>query len=81
DAARPLLSVRAVTTAYRGLVALTEASLEVAEGEIVAVVGSNGAGKSTLLKSIAGLERPRTGEVSFGGQRIERLSAHVITAQ
>lgn len=80
-AAKPLLSVRAITTAYRGLVALTEASLEVAEGEIVAVVGSNGAGKSTLLKSIAGLERPRAGEVSFGGQRIERLSAHVITAQ
>lgn len=77
---QPLLSVKAITTAYRGLVALTEASLDVAEGEIVAVVGSNGAGKSTLLKSIAGLERPRAGAISFGGHNIERLNAHVITA-
>ncbi|WP_204309232.1 ATP-binding cassette domain-containing protein, partial [Enterobacter cloacae] len=67
DAARPLLSVRAVTTAYRGLVALTEASLEVAEGEIVAVVGSNGAGKSTLLKLVAGTAEPDTGTVTVGG--------------
>ena len=76
----PLLSVRSVTTAYRGLVALTDASLDVGQGEIVAVVGSNGAGKSTLLKSIAGLEQPRSGEVLFAGRNVERLSAHLITA-
>lgn len=76
----PLLSVRSITTAYRGLVALTEASLDVRQGEIVAVVGSNGAGKSTLLKSIAGLEQPRSGEVVFAGRNVERLSAHLITA-
>ncbi|MBR1221547.1 ABC transporter ATP-binding protein [Bradyrhizobium sp. U87765 SZCCT0131] len=77
----PLLAVDAVTTAYRGLIALSDASIEVAEGEIVAVVGSNGAGKSTLLKTIAGLERARSGYIVLDGDRIDRVSAHHITAR
>jgi len=77
----PLLAVDAVTTAYRGLIALSEASIEVVEGEIVAVVGSNGAGKSTLLKTIAGLERARNGRIALNGVRIDRVSAHQITAR
>jgi ABC-type branched-subunit amino acid transport system ATPase component len=44
----------------------------------VAVVGPNGAGKSTLLKAIAGLERPTSGTVTFGGDSIERLPAHRV---
>ena len=76
----PLLAVKSLSTAYGGLAALTDASIDVAEGEIVAVVGSNGAGKSTLLKSIAGLEKSQSGEVWFRGQRTDRLRAHVITA-
>ncbi|MBA2608079.1 MAG: ABC transporter ATP-binding protein [Actinobacteria bacterium] len=75
-----MLSVETVTTAYGGLIALSDASINVAQGEIVAVVGSNGAGKSTLLKTIAGLEKPRTGEITFDGQRIDPLSAHETTA-
>ena len=75
-----MLSVEAVTTAYGGLIALSDATINVARGEIVAVVGSNGAGKSTLLKTIAGLEKPRSGEIIFDGQRIDRSSAHLTTA-
>jgi branched-chain amino acid transport system ATP-binding protein len=76
-----LLEVKSLTTAYHGLVALTEASIDVAQGEIVVVAGANGAGKSTLLKSIAGMERARSGTVAFEGERIENLPAHLVTAR
>jgi branched-chain amino acid transport system ATP-binding protein len=76
-----LLDVRSLTTAYRGLIAVSDVSIAVAEGEIVAVAGANGAGKSTLLKSISGMERPREGSVTFAGQSIEALPAHLITAR
>src|SRR5947199_8747889 len=75
-----MLSVREVTTAYQGLVAISGVSIEVAKGEIVCVAGANGAGKSTLLKSIAGAERPRSGTVSFDGARIDGMAQHVITS-
>ena len=75
-----LLEVSGVTTAYQGLVAISDISLGVAEGEIVAVAGANGAGKSTLLKTIAGAERPRSGAITFSGERIEGRAGHLITA-
>ncbi len=74
-----LLEVLSLTTTYQGLVALDGASLDVAPGEIVVVAGANGAGKSTLLKSIAGMERPRSGKVTFAGERIDGLPAHLVT--
>jgi branched-chain amino acid transport system ATP-binding protein len=76
-----VLEVKSLTTAYQGLVALSEASIDVAQGEIVVVAGANGAGKSTLLKSIAGMERARSGTISFLGERIDGLSAHLVTAR
>ncbi|MHC2257645.1 branched-chain amino acid transport system ATP-binding protein [Bradyrhizobium embrapense] len=75
-----MLSVREVTTAYQGLVAISSVSIDVTKGEIVCVAGANGAGKSTLLKSIAGAERPRAGTVTFDGKRIDGQPQHVITA-
>ena len=75
-----MLNVRSLTTTYGGLVALSDVSIVVEEGEIVAVAGSNGAGKSTLLKTIAGAERARSGEITFFGKRIESMSGHEITA-
>ncbi len=76
-----LLEVSNITTAYRGLVAISDISIAVDANEIVTVAGANGAGKSTLLKSIAGLERARSGQVNFSGQRIDTIPAHLITAQ
>jgi branched-chain amino acid transport system ATP-binding protein len=76
-----MLSVREVTTAYQGLVAISGVSIDVAKDEIVCVAGANGAGKSTLLKSIAGAERPRAGSVSFDGVRIDGMAQHLITAR
>jgi branched-chain amino acid transport system ATP-binding protein len=76
-----MLSVHEVTTAYQGLIAISAISIEVEKGEIVCVAGANGAGKSTLLKSIAGAERPRSGTVTFDGNRLDGLSQHMITAR
>jgi len=80
EGGRALLTVDRLTTAYRGLIAISEISISVARGEIVVVAGANGAGKSTLLKSIAGMEKPRDGAVSFLGKRIDTLPGHEITA-
>lgn len=76
-----MLSVREITTAYQGLVAISAVSIEVEKGEIVCVAGANGAGKSTLLKTIAGAERPRSGTVTFDGVTVSGLPQHVITAR
>ncbi|MBV9568633.1 MAG: ABC transporter ATP-binding protein [Hyphomicrobiales bacterium] len=74
-----MLEVSSLTTTYQGLVAVHDVSIDVAQGEIVVVAGANGAGKSTLLKSIAGMERPRSGKVTFAGERIDGLAAHLVT--
>ncbi|HUD62126.1 MAG TPA: ABC transporter ATP-binding protein [Acetobacteraceae bacterium] len=73
-----MLRLEDVSASYRGLRALQGVSLEVARGEIVAVVGANGAGKSTLLKSIAG-QVATEGTIMFEGQSLRRLAAHRIT--
>jgi branched-chain amino acid transport system ATP-binding protein len=76
-----MLSVREVTTAYQGLVAISSIDIEVAQGEIVCVAGANGAGKSTLLKTIAGAERRASGTITFDGARIDGMPQHLITAR
>jgi branched-chain amino acid transport system ATP-binding protein len=73
-----LLSVRGLTASYRGLRALHEVDLEVAAGELVAVVGANGAGKSTLLRAIAG-QMQTGGRVMFDGAVINRLPGYRIS--
>jgi branched-chain amino acid transport system ATP-binding protein len=73
-----LLEVRDLVTAYGSIEALHGISLEVEEGEIVALLGANGAGKTTALRTISGLLRPRSGEVRFAGERIDTRPAHEI---
>jgi branched-chain amino acid transport system ATP-binding protein len=53
-------------------------SLEVSQGDIVAIVGANGAGKSSLIRAIAGIEWPRGGRLYFAGQDITGLDSHEI---
>jgi branched-chain amino acid transport system ATP-binding protein len=74
----PLLSLADVNAFYGEFQALFELSLEVNEGECVALVGSNGAGKSTLLKVIAGLMSPRSGTVSLRGDNIGDIGAEIV---
>lgn len=73
-----MLEIRDLNTFYGKLQVLWSVSLQVQEGEIVAIVGSNGAGKTTLLHSILGLVRPASGSVTFLGQRIDRLPSYII---
>ncbi|HEU5363211.1 MAG TPA: ABC transporter ATP-binding protein [Gaiellaceae bacterium] len=71
-----LLSVEGLEARHGLLHAVRDVSLEVAEGETVAIVGANGAGKTTLLRSIAGAHRPSGGRVVFAGEDVTRMPAH-----
>ncbi len=73
-----LLEIRALTVRYGGAECLKDITLEVAEGEIVTIIGSNGAGKTTTLRTISGLKRPATGKILFQGKRIEETPAQDI---
>ena len=65
---------------YGAVRALTGVSIEVGEGEIVALLGANGAGKTTTLRTISGLLRPVQGTVRFDGSDITGAPAHQIVA-
>jgi branched-chain amino acid transport system ATP-binding protein len=71
----PLLDVAGVSKSFRGLRAVTDASLQVAQGEIVALIGPNGAGKTTLFNLIAGALAPDRGSIRFDGREITGLRA------
>lgn len=74
----PLLDVRDLVAGYGAITAVKGISLTVGEGEIVTLIGSNGAGKSTTLRAISGVIRPRAGQVTFAGHRIDRMAPHAI---
>src|SRR5256886_4413638 len=63
-----MLSIESLTVAYGGLKALVDVSVDVGEGQFIAIVGPNGAGKTTLFKAISGIVRPLSGSVTFDGQ-------------
>lgn len=71
---RSMLKVVKVEVCYGGIPIIHDVSLEVKQGELVAVVGSNGAGKSTLLKTIAGALHPTKGSITFDDVLINRLA-------
>lgn len=65
-----LLKVKDISVYYDKIMALHNVSLEINEGEVVAVIGRNGAGKTTLLRTIVGLANPKSGEIKFLGEDI-----------
>jgi branched-chain amino acid transport system ATP-binding protein len=73
-----MLSVQDLDLFYGDAQALDGVSLEVPKGDIVAIVGANGAGKSSLIRTIAGIERPRSGQIVFNGRPIHGLESHAI---
>ena len=65
-----LFEVKNLSVHYDKVAALKGVSLDIAEGELIALLGSNGAGKTTLLKTISGLKSPSSGEIWFNGSRV-----------
>ena len=80
-AKRPLLSMRGVSVRFGDVEALHEASLEIAPGEAVALLGNNGAGKSTTLKAIARLVPVATGDIRFDGRSLTRAPTESLVGQ
>lgn len=75
-----MLEVRGLSKSFGGLKAVDQASLDVRQGEIVALIGPNGAGKTTLFAAIAGFHAPDAGRVAFEGKDITGLPPHRVCA-
>jgi branched-chain amino acid transport system ATP-binding protein len=73
-----LLSVERVRKAFGGLVAVSDVSFEVKDGELLGLIGPNGSGKTTMLNLISGALRPNGGEIRLAGEAIGGRSAHRI---
>ncbi len=73
-----MLEVTDLRVAYGKIEAVKGISFSVGEGEVVCLIGTNGAGKTTTLRTISGLIRPREGQITFQGRRIDGVPAHQI---
>ncbi|MGA7750161.1 MAG: ABC transporter ATP-binding protein [Gallionella sp.] len=71
-----MLEVRDLQVAYGGIHALKGIDLHVAQGELVALIGSNGAGKTTTLKTLAGLLHPASGQIHYDGKNLKSIAVH-----
>ena len=71
----PVLSLDRVHKSFGGITAIEEFSLDLAAGEVVALVGDNGAGKSTLVKMIAGAHKPTSGRILIDGEEVSFADA------
>lgn len=76
-----MLIIKDINVYYGAIHALKGISVEVKEGQIVTLIGANGAGKSTTLRTISGLLRPKSGEISFEGKNIAAMPAQDIVKQ
>jgi branched-chain amino acid transport system ATP-binding protein len=74
----PLLSIENVKAFYGSIMALQGVSIDVAEREIVTLIGANGAGKSTLMMTIFGEPRAKEGRILYDGRDITELPTHEI---
>ena len=75
-AANLLLEVEGLELAYGEVPACRDISFEVAQGEIVTLIGSNGAGKSTIMRGVAGAMLPRRGRILFAGEDVTAMPSH-----
>ncbi len=76
-----LLEIRDASVNYGKVSAIRGISMNVPSGGIVTIIGGNGAGKTTTLRAISGLERLKSGEIPFDGERIDHLPADRIVAR
>ena len=75
-----MLELKNIKTFYGNIQALKAVSIEIAEGEIITLIGANGAGKTTTLMSICGIVPPRSGEILFMGQPIQDMAPNEIVS-
>jgi len=75
-----LLRINSIDVYYGQIQVIRHVSVEVQEGEFVALIGANGAGKTTTMKTVSGLMRPRHGSIEFVDQSIHHLEPHEITS-
>ncbi|WP_371369944.1 ABC transporter ATP-binding protein [Sporomusa rhizae] len=73
-----MLKVDNINVYYGAIHALKGISVEVSQGQIVTLIGANGAGKSTTLRTISGLLKPKSGQITFEGQNIAGMAAQNI---
>ena len=73
-----MLKVNNLQVFYGGIHALKGINIEVNKGEIVTIIGSNGAGKSTLLNSISGVLKPKTGDITFKGEKLGTVPHKIV---
>jgi ABC-type branched-subunit amino acid transport system ATPase component/ABC-type branched-subunit amino acid transport system permease subunit len=76
-----LLTVDKARKQFGGLVAVNDVSFEVRAGQIIGLIGPNGAGKSTTFNLVTGVLQPTSGEITFRGERIDRLTSRQIVAR
>lgn len=76
-----MLQVKNLDAGYDFLQVLWDVSLHVDEGEFVALIGPNGAGKTTTLRTIAGLVKPKKGEILFKDKPINHMAAHIVSRE
>jgi branched-chain amino acid transport system ATP-binding protein len=74
----PFLQIKDLNLFYGDAQALSDVSLDVPKGAIVAIVGANGAGKTSLIRTIAGIEKARSGKVVFDSREIQSFESHQI---
>ena len=75
-----MLELKNIKTFYGNIQALKAVNIEIAEGEIITLIGANGAGKTTTLMSICGIVPPRSGEILFMGQPIQDMAPNNIVS-
>jgi branched-chain amino acid transport system ATP-binding protein len=73
-----LLDLKGITVHYEKVEVLKSISMEIEQGQIVALIGANGAGKTTTLRTISGLKRPTSGEIWYEGKNIGQISPQKI---
>lgn len=76
-----MLSVKNLSINYGAIEAVKDVSFHVEEGEVVTLIGANGAGKTSILRTISGLNRPKSGKISFLGKEIQKMPARKIVAE
>lgn len=76
-----MLTVKGLNVYYGAIHAVKDLDLEVADGQIVTLIGSNGAGKSTTMHTISGLLKPKTGSILYQGKEIVGVPAHKLVGE